>query len=267
MFPNFISYKKTMQRLIILLAFLFFSVIAKASCSPSGIYSWPTTSTVKSNPVFVLTFYAFSQGIVAGLNKQYAVYLRSGEQKVPLLISETCRGQFRLTQVILKPARQLTPGMEYELVIDSLPKYEHILKWNKELLKSEYPSWKVLKEADTDLPAWTTLPKYQSKSIAYFGCGPSLSVVFGFGAEDGSDILIKTTVQNTRTGKYTTYYLEPTDKTRIGVGHGMCSGAFDFETDDEYEVSFALMDASGNPGCVASAPIRFTRPDEKDKSE
>lgn len=256
-----------MQRLIILLIFLFTGIMAKADCTANGIYCWPNTSAVKSNPVFVLTFYAYSQTIVPGLNKQYSIYLKSGEQKVPLLISEVYQGQFRLTQVILKPARQLTPGKEYQLVIDSLPNHDGISKWNKELRKAELPKWKVLKEADTDLPAWTTLPVYQSKSIIYFGCGPSLSVLFGFGATDESDILIKTTVRNTLTGKYTTYYLESTDKTNISVGHDMCSGAFDFETDDKYEVSFELMDASGNPGCIASTPILFTRPTKKDKSE
>jgi len=248
-----------MQRLIILLAFLFVSILAKADCASNGIYCWPNRTAVKSNPVFVLTFYLNSQKIIAGLNKEYAIYLRSGEEKVPVLISEICKGQYRLTQVILRPAKQLTPGKEYELVIDSLPQYDRISKWNKDSGRSESPRWKVLKEADTDLPAWTALPTYFSKSMGYLGCGPVSSVVFGYGAEDGSDILIKTTLQNTRTGNYTTYYLEP-DKTGITVGHGMCSGAFNFETDDKYEVRFELMDASGNPGCVPSVPIRFTRP-------
>ena len=256
-----------MQRLLVLLAFLSCSILVKADCSANGIYSWPNTTAVKSNPVFVLTFYLFSQQIVPGLNKQHAVYLQSATQKVPLLITEICKGQFNLTQVILRPARQLTAGMEYLLVIDSLPKYEGISKWNKEIRKAEAPKWKVLKEADTGFPQWTSMPKYESKSYTRFGCGPSLSVVFGFAATDESDILIKTTVRNIKTGEYSTYYVESTDKTRIGVGHGMCAGAFDLKANDEYEVNFSLMDASGNPGCMASDPIRFTGPAEKDKSE
>ncbi len=253
-----------MRRLIILFLFLSASILAKASCAGSGIYCWPNTTAVKSNSIFVLTFYLRSQQIVPGLNKKYAIYLRSGEQKIPLLISEVCIGQFRLTQVILKPERQLTAGKEYELIIDSLSKYDRMSKWDKGLHTYGSPKWKVLKEADTGLPAWTAMPKYESKSIAHFGCGPSLDVRFSFDAADGSDILIKTTVRNTKTGKYTTYYLERTDKTIISVGHGMCSGAFDFKTDDTYEVSFELMDSSGNPGCIPAAPIRFTRPVAKD---
>jgi len=253
-----------MQKLLLLITFLCSSIIAKPMCSMSGISTWPATGTVKANPIFILTFYELSRQIVPGLNKQYAVYLRSGNQRVPLIITETCTGQFRLTQVILKPAKKLTPGREYELVIDSLPKYESALKWNSRLNKPEPTKWKVLKEEDNALPDWTVLPKYQSKSIMYFGCGPSVSVVFNYAANE-TGLLVKTTVQNIRTGKYTTYYLESSDAKTISVGHGMCSGAFDFVDGDEYEASFVLMDGSGNVGCTPSTPIRFTGPTAKDE--
>ncbi|MEP7254294.1 MAG: hypothetical protein ABI666_00890 [Ferruginibacter sp.] len=248
-----------MQRFLLLFAFLFFAAIVKADCTGNGISCWPNTSTIKANPVFVITFYAYSHGIVAGLNTKNAIYLRSGEEKVRLKVVEVCIGQFRLTQVILKPGSELIPGREYELVIDSLPAYERIQKWNKKTFKSEPPKWKVLNEIDTEFPTWTELPKFKSKSIAYFGCGPSLAVNFGFTAADGSDLLVKTIVKNRKTGKFITYYLESPDN-NIAVGHSMCSGAFDFDSDDEYEVSFALMDASGNPGCLTTAAIYFTGP-------
>ncbi len=249
-----------MQKLTLIIAFLLSGMMAGAACGPGSISAWPNSSVVKSNPIFMLSFYAVSQKVVAGLNKQYAVYLRSGRQRVTLQVSEVCVAQFRLTQVILKPVQQLTAGKEYELVIDSMPGYNRIYKWNTDSLKTGLAKWKVLKDADTGLPEWISMPKYESKSIVHYGCGPSVSVLFGFTAADKSDILIKTTVQNTRTGKLFTYYLEPTDKTKINVGHSMCSGAFKFDTDDTYEASFALLDASGNTGCLASAPVRFTRP-------
>ncbi len=248
-----------MQRFLLLFVFLFCAAIVKADCSGNGISCWPNTSTIKANPVFVITFYAVSQGIVEGLNTKNAVYLTLGKQIVRLKIIEVCIGQFYLTQVIVKPVTELLPGREYELVIDNLPAYERILKWDKQTFRSGPPKWKVLSEIDTEFPRWVKLPEFKSKSIVYFGCGPSLAVNFGFAAADGSDLLVKTIVKNRKTGKFTTYYLESPDN-NIAVGHSMCSGAFVFDTDDEYEVSFALMDASGNPGCVSTAPIYFTRP-------
>jgi len=250
-----------MKHSFILFAFLILAAIAKADCSGSGIGVWPYTSNLKANPVIVIEFYGSSQQIVSGLNNKYSIYLKSGKEKISLLIIEVCKGQFRLIQVIVKPATELKAGKEYQLMIDNLPGYEGIHKWNKETHKTETPAWKVLKEADTEFPVWTKLPKFNSKYYAMFGCGPSFGIVFDLAAADASPVLIKTTVRNTKTGKYSTYYLEPADN-KISVGHNMCSGAFDFDSNDPYEVSFALMDASGNPGCFASQPLRFTRPDE-----
>jgi hypothetical protein len=255
-----------MKYLLILFSFFICSVTAKADCTSAGISCWPNTSTLKANPVIVLTFYAASEQIVAGLNRKHRIYFRSGEEKISLLIVEVCKGQFRLTQVILKPSQRLKAGKEYQLFIDGLPQYERLDKWNKETRKSESPSWKVLKEADIEFPLWTAMPKFNSKYFSMFGCGPSLGVVFDIGASDASAILVKTTVRNTKTGKYSTYYLDPSEN-KINVGHGMCAGAFDFDSDDKYEVSFALMDASGNPGCMASSPIRFTRPTQADQEK
>jgi len=250
-----------MKHSFILFAFLISAAIAKADCSSSGIGVWPRTSNLKVNPVIVIEFYGASQQIVAGLNNKHSIYLKSGEEKIRLMIIEVCKGQFRLTQVIVKPATELKAGKEYQLMIDNLPEYESIHKWNKETHKTEAPAWKVLKEADTEFPTWTTLPKFNSKYFSMFGCGPSLGIVFDVAAADASPVLVKTTVRNTKTGQYSTYYLEPADN-KISVGHSMCSGAFDFDSDEPYEVSFALMDASGNPGCLASPPYRFTRPTE-----
>jgi len=253
-----------MKQSFILFAFLFCAAIAKADCVMSGIGFWPNTSTLKTNPVIVISFYAMSQEIVAGLNSKHLIYLKSGEERIKLLIVEVCKGQFHLTQVIVKPATELTAGREYQLIIDSLPKYERMQKWNKETLKPEAPKWKVVSEADMEFPAWTALPKFNSKYYSMFGCGPSLGIVFDLIAADASYILVKTTVRNTKTGKYGTYYLEPADN-KISIGHGMCAGAFNFDSDDPYEVSFSLMDASGNPGCMASQPVRFTRPTAADQ--
>ena len=72
--------KKLMQRFLLLFTFLFCVAVVKADCSGNGISCWPNTSTIKANPVFMITFYAYSQGIVAGLNTKNAIYLRSGEQ-------------------------------------------------------------------------------------------------------------------------------------------------------------------------------------------
>lgn len=109
---------------------------------------------------------------------------------------------------------------------------------------------------------WKQKPVYQKKDHISYGCGPAKSVYFTSAQEDHSDILVRTTVKSLTSGKSSTYYLLP-EKGKLEVGHGMCSGAFTFHEGKEYEVSFGLMDGSGNTGCEASKAISFSRPEPK----
>jgi hypothetical protein len=54
------------------------------------------------------------------------------------------------------------------------------------------------------------------------------------------------------------------DSTSLRIGHGMCSGEFDFEDGGEYEISFSLIDASGNRNDTLTKAIKFISPTDKD---
>jgi hypothetical protein len=75
--------------------------------------------------------------------------------------------------------------------------------------------------------------------------------------------MVKAVVKNLKTGSTTAYYLHP-KVDQVSVGHGMCSGGFYFNEGTDYEVTFALMDASGNQSKGYSNPVRFTRPEVED---
>ena len=74
-----------------------------------------------------------------------------------------------------------------------------------------------------------------------------------------SDYLVKTVVKNVKTGVVRIYYLT-TSQDEIKVGHGMCSGAFVLEKDENYEVAFSLIDASGNVNATGEKVVRFKSP-------
>jgi hypothetical protein len=59
----------------------------------------------------------------------------------------------------------------------------------------------------------------------------------------------------------------PEDSITIKIGHGMCLGAFLFENGDDYEISFDLMDASGNTTNWTDDKIEFTKPEEQTHEE
>lgn len=237
------------QILIFLISFLY-TVSTYAECSNDGLWIFPNGKTIKQNTIFIVDGYADSQEIVLGLNQKYNVYLKSGEKKIKLLVTEICFGQFYMTQAILKPETELEPDLEYVVYID----HDILRKDNNELA-----SYKVVAEKDTQKPKLSSKPKELQKTLVQYGCGPSIHVVFSNPAEDESEIIVRTTVKNLKTGKETTYYIQP-DGDKIKIGHGMCSGAFSFDENEHYEVEFSFVDTSGNLTHWVGSRIKFTKP-------
>ena len=242
---------------------LFWTASLYADCSGNGLYVFPSGHTIRQNSIIVLDAYAHTQSIIAELNKRHPIYLKSGDRKVKLIVKEICVGQFELTQAILTPEKQLEPGLEYELFIDSLPKSESLKRYNDKTKQYEPIKYTVVAGIDTDTPVLTSTPKEINKSYALFGCGPAMSVDFDFPVKDSSEVIIKTTVKNLKSGVETTYYIQA-ENNQISVGHGMCSGAFTYDESNDYEIEFSFMDASGNLTTWKGERIKFTKPkDEK----
>ncbi|MES2616707.1 MAG: hypothetical protein V4613_02450 [Bacteroidota bacterium] len=248
-----------MKHLLTILIGLFWSVSLLADCRGTGLWIFPSGPTIKQNSIFILDGYAESQGIILNLNKKNNIYLKNGNKKIKLNVIEICVGQFYLTQAVLKPEKELEVGLEYTMHIDSLPEYESFDKYNKITQKYEPVTYTVVAGRDTIKPILTGIPKELKKTLIHYGCGPSIHVVFSNPATDSSDLIVKTTVKNLKTGLETTYYIS-IGGDNVCVGHGMCSGAFDFDDSDNYEVEFSFMDSSGNLTPWTGDRIKFTKP-------
>jgi hypothetical protein len=248
-----------MKQLLTIIIGLFCTATVYADCAGTGLWIFPSGQTIKQNSIFVLDGYAESQNVILGLNKKYNIYLKSGNKKIKLNVIEICVGQFYLTQAVLKPETELEAGLEYTMHIDNLPEYERFDKYNKTTRKYEPVSYTVIAERDNEKPQLSAKPQELTKTLVYYGCGPSIHLVFSNPAKDNSDIIVKTTVKNLKTGKETTYYIEP-DGDKIKVGHGMCSGAFDFDDSNNYDVEFSFMDSCGNLTTWTGERIKFTKP-------
>jgi hypothetical protein len=245
-----------MKQLLALSIGILASIAAHANCITGALWIFPQGPTIKQNPVFVLTGMGERDSIILGLNTKYNIYLKSGETKVSLLVMETHFGQNQM-QAFLKPEYGLEEGREYALCIDSVPGLE--LYSSRGLV-----SYKVLGEKDRVAPQVGSRPKELGKNMIYAGCGPIEQVVFSNPAKSDSDVIVRTTLINLKTGYARTFYLEPYGPQRdyIEVGHGMCSGAFAFEAGGAYEVEFQFMDACGNMTAWTGERIRFTAPEE-----
>ncbi len=249
-----------MKKIIPILILLLATIDGFSKCATSGLYFWPTRQTIHQNSIFVIEGYLTSQKIINGLGKAYKVFLKSGKQKIKLNVQEMLVGQYSLTQVILKPETALSVGQEYELIIENLGDLENqVYKYNDSTRQREKIKWTVTSNSDTIPPIWTEKPIFKDASYMEAGCGPFVFANFAFSAFDNSEYLIKTTLKNKSTGIETTYYLKANDKI-IAVGHGMCSGAFDFDSGDKFEVEFSLFDSSGNLTKWTGERIEFKRP-------
>lgn len=248
-----------MKNFLAVIIWAFTTLNLSAMCSSHGLSVFPSGSTLKQNSIIVIDGFAGSQDIINGLNKKYPVFLRSGKTIVKLVVKEILVGQFRLTQAVLMPETNLIAGLVYTLVIDKLPDGETLNRWNSSKKKREAITYKIDQEADTETPIFTSVPKEIKKTLTQYGCGPSIHVVFNCLVNDSSEFLIKATVKNIKTGIETSYYIEPYKK-QIEVGHGMCSGAFVYDGNDNYEIEFSIMDASGNVTAWNGERIKFTKP-------
>ena len=248
-----------MRHILTLILGILGTISVYADCSGSGLWVFPIESTIKQNSIFILDGYSESQEVILKLNKKHNIYLKNGDKKIKLIVTEICVGEFFLTQAVLKPETELDAGLEYIMIIDSLPTYQSFNRYNNVTKEYEPVKFKVLSEKDTVKPLIYSRPQVLTKSLQHFGCGPSIHVIFSNPTKEIPDIIVKTTVKNLKTGKETTYYIMPKGYT-IEIGHGMCSGAFNFDKGNNYEVEFSFMDSCGNITNWSGERIKFTKP-------
>jgi hypothetical protein len=246
-----------MKKLFIALLIFFLTGRASAECNSWGISVWPRTNEISLNSLIIIEGYFSSQEVIRGLNKKYTIYLKADTTIISLDVIKTYEGQYSLTQALLRPTSKLISKTTYTLHIDSLDQYE------KEDFYSNSFKWTVTDRMDNEPPNWLRTPILFNKQKIHYGCGPAKFVDFCVCYQDNSSVVIFAKLKEIKTDKIYEYLVTP-DSTLLRIGHGMCAGEFDFEDGEKYEISFGLMDASGNRNDTLTKPIQFNSPTDKD---
>jgi hypothetical protein len=230
-----------------------------ADCAMNGLSIYPSGKIINQNSIFILTGYGGSKDVIIGLNKKYATYLKCGNIKVKLNVLKTHVGQFQLTQAVLKPESELVAGLEYQIVIDSLPEYEGLGAFNRTTNRYGPVSFQVSNVRDLEKPKILSQPRLLRKTYIPYGCGPEVYAIFTKPVTDKSGFVVKTKLKDLSTGEETIFYVSPYGN-EIWVGHDMCSGGFDLGYSNHFEVEFSFMDSSGNTTSWTGKKIKFSSP-------
>lgn len=246
-----------MQKIILILVLSTLSLNAYCICGFSSITAWPESKEIKQNAIFMIELGVELEDIMRLLNESYPIYLKSGKDTIKLKVVNKYFGDYFLSQAILKPEKNLEPNRDYEIIIDNFPNFEQV--YPKRISKT-ITKWHVTKGNDLELPKFKRKPKEVGKTSIMLGCGPVNYVHFRYIVESSSPCLVKTVLTNIKTRISSTYYLTPTEDNKILVGHGMCTGAFNFSDNEDYSVTFSLIDASGNENIEKKQTIKFKSP-------
>lgn len=231
--------------LLLLVTCLHLQGIAK--CANSGLSIYPKPGEIYTHQYIILEGYGVSQSIIELLDQHYTVYLKSSKHKIDLQVKEINKGSFRLTQALLLPTSKLHIGETYQFHIEKHT-YDSSIekKFLNELFQSvQGRSWTVKAGTDQTAPVLKKEIQFVQHQFQMLGCGPLEYYSFDITAKDQSDIWIKIEVED-QLNQTTTYALPLPKDHLLRIGHGMCSGAFGFQKEQDYKVRFQLFDILGN---------------------
>lgn len=247
-----------MRKLVIIQVLLLMSLSVIGKCLSESLTFWPNNNDINLNPIFVIDGYGSSQEIIMELGKAHRVFLKSKNEEVELIVTEVNVGLYHLTQAVLKPKTDLTPNTDYKLIIRGIAN-DKVKKYNTETHIDEDVVWTTSNSIDKQAPIWTALPVEFDKFYQEYGCGPATYVNFKYEVKETSELLFRVTLKSLDTDIENTYYIQKEDE-MIKVGHGMCSGAFDFIHGRRYSAKIDILDSSGNISKWTDSSITFTKP-------
>ncbi|OIQ30712.1 MAG: hypothetical protein BM564_00410 [Bacteroidetes bacterium MedPE-SWsnd-G2] len=207
-------------------------------------YFYPSENTITQDGQILIEMYGNQQHIISKLIHAEVYLEASNSNRIELYLVESNKGEFRLSQALFCPNTPLVVGEHYTFkYIPSGSKKP--ITFNRYLKNSKTNtalSWEVIpdnnnEEVNLDF-------KFQSKEVQYYGCGPSMYL--NFTIENDKMVLYKVKLTN-NSNKRSSEYILRAHEGILKIGHGMCSGAFNFLPQTTYTAAISILDSQGLP--------------------
>ncbi|UTW60988.1 hypothetical protein KFE98_13275 [bacterium SCSIO 12741] len=254
-------------RLIVLLALL--PYLGLADCTGDGFWVYPADGILREDGWIMIEGYAESRRMIDSINASYQLTLESEGHQVKMQVMAHYRGQYSLDQVLVKPMEKLKVNETYTLHIATSKgeKIRNLSHFNPRTDEYEPLQWTVEKSPVNRMPSWPQKPKWAKHEVNWYGCGPAVYTVFDLGyLNKGTWVKVELVELETQTKSEFYLRVNPRDGL-LYIGHGMCSGAFNFKQKHGYKVRFGLLSYSGVAHDKRSRWITFSSPFDQVGSE
>lgn len=228
-----------------------------AMCASEAYWVWPPSGPVPPNVTLLVETYGKLQDALQP-GRDAEVELRGADEVIPLEPLLSFRGEFLVRQTLFRPARELSPGVEYQLFAPAIA--EGPLIYYTFAGQVAY-SWTANAWADLGAPVAQGAPEVTGSRYVPLGCGPQIQVDVAVPMHDESPVLVLAeVVPDGETIGVAGSYLLPVTDGAVTVGHGMCSGAFRLQPGGRYSLRMQVLDAAGNRALPWHGAVEFEVP-------
>jgi hypothetical protein len=189
--------------------------------------------------------------------------LVSESEQICLNPDDRYAGEFRVSQVTLRPERLLTRGKTYAMLINE--KSPRVDKWLGDRRSDDALNslqWTADLPRDDLPPMWFDDPELIKAEVTEYGCGPAIGAEVKVRVHDENPTMLLATIFDPGASTRRSYLLHLTNDA-VFVGHGMCSGGFDLAPGAEYQVSFDIIDVAGNSAESFPKEVQFKIPNRR----
>ncbi len=222
---------------------------AHAKCMSARVSVWPApdAALATEGALILVEGYGNDQDRVRALEAHQVALVAAG-QRIPLEIVQRNPGEYRLTQIALRPTQPLVDGVRYRL---QLP------------FETTAHAWTARATAHAT-PTWTAAPTVLRHAYTEYGCGPGAEVHLAVPVTGAA--LLAVSVEDGRSAPRR--WLFPADEAgQLRLGHGMCGGAFALEEGAGFSAEIVAISATGQRAPAPGPHPEFHGPGPKDSAD